>query len=190
VAWQLALLFGLMGVVYYGINSWLPDSYVERGWSEGSAGALLAVLNIAGLPASLLVPWLADRHGSRRTYLVALAAFLAVGLAALVLVPAGGYAWAALVGLAIGALFPLVLTLPLDVGRNAAEVGALAGLMLGAGYVLAALAPFALGAARDATGSFTTTLWTIVGAALVLLVVALPLRGERLSPDAKAGFVD
>ena len=190
VAWLLALLFGLMGVVYYGINSWLPDSYVERGWSEGSAGALLAVLNIAGLPASLLVPWLADRHGSRRTYLVALAAFLAVGLAALVLVPAGGYAWAALVGLAIGALFPLVLTLPLDVGRNAAEVGAIAGLMLGAGYVLAALAPFALGAARDATGSFTTTLWTIVGAALVLLVVALPLTGERLSPAAKAGFVD
>ncbi|MBA2475458.1 MAG: MFS transporter, partial [Actinobacteria bacterium] len=137
LAWLLALLFGLMGLVYYGINSWLPDSYVERGWSEGRAGALLAVLNVAALSSSLAVPWLADRHGSRRTYLVSLAALLALALTGLVLVPAGGYAWAAVVGLAIGALFPLVLTLPLDLSRTPAEVGALVGMMLGGGYVLA-----------------------------------------------------
>ena len=36
-------IFGSMAVRLYGLNAWLPDAYVERGWSEGRAGALLAV---------------------------------------------------------------------------------------------------------------------------------------------------
>ena len=49
LAWRLGGVFGLMAVTYYGLNAWLPDAYVERGWSEGRAGALIAVLNIASL---------------------------------------------------------------------------------------------------------------------------------------------
>ena len=29
-------------IVYYGLVSWMPDSFQERGWSDESAGALLA----------------------------------------------------------------------------------------------------------------------------------------------------
>ena len=71
-------IFGSMACVFYGLNSWLPDAYVERGWSDGKAGALLAVLNIAALVTTLIIPWLADRHGSRRVYLVGFSAALAV----------------------------------------------------------------------------------------------------------------
>ena len=53
------------------------------------------------------------------------------------------------------------MTLPVDVGRRPAEVGAVAGLMLGVGYTIGAIAPLLLGAARDVTGTFTTTLWLI-----------------------------
>jgi len=42
VAWLLVTMFFLLGVGFYGVNAWLPDAYVERGWSEESAGALLA----------------------------------------------------------------------------------------------------------------------------------------------------
>ena len=38
-AWTLVAVFALLGTGYYGLNAWLPDSYVERGWSEGSAGS-------------------------------------------------------------------------------------------------------------------------------------------------------
>src|SRR4029078_11015550 len=48
-AWVLVWIFGSMACVFYGLNSWLPDAYVERGWSDGKAGALLAVLNIAAV---------------------------------------------------------------------------------------------------------------------------------------------
>ena len=50
-----------MASTYYGINAWLPDSYVERGWSTQSAGSLLAVLNLVAIPAAFVIPWLSDR---------------------------------------------------------------------------------------------------------------------------------
>ena len=74
-----------MACVFYGLNNWLSDAYVERGWSEGKAGALWASLNIAALVTTLTIPWLADRYGSRRFYLVVFSAAVssAVGFAGL-----------------------------------------------------------------------------------------------------------
>src|SRR4051794_40802472 len=44
LAWRLVITFALLSMTFYGVNSWLPATYVERGWSETSAGALVAVL--------------------------------------------------------------------------------------------------------------------------------------------------
>ena len=184
IAWLLVALFGLMGLGYYGINAWLPDSYVERGWSEGSAGALLAVLNFAALASSLAVPWLSDRHGSRRLFMVAVGLLLVTGLAGFVLVPDAGYLWAGCVGFANGAMFPLVLTLPLDVEQRPDRVGALAGLMLLGGYVIAATSPFTLGAVRDLSGSFTGALWALVAVGIAWVLACLPLSRRRLRAAA------
>ncbi|MCL4290929.1 MAG: MFS transporter [Thermoleophilia bacterium] len=180
IAWLLAAVFCLMAVVFYGLTAWLPDVYVERGWSESSAGGLIAVLNLASLPTTLLVPWLADHYGSRRLYLVSAAGLMTGALVGVVLAPGGAWAWAALTGIAIGALFPLVLTLPLDVADRPEHVGAVAGLMLGAGYAFSAVAPFGLGAIRDAAGDYTTVLWVIVAASAATLALAATLSPARL----------
>ena len=77
-------------------------------------------------------------------------------------------------------MFSLVLTLPLDLEHDARRVGALVGMMLGLGYAIGAVSPLLLGAVRDATGSFTSSLWLIVGfsAALLVAVAAAP-TGRR-----------
>jgi MFS transporter, CP family, cyanate transporter len=180
LAWRLVLIFGMMGTTFYGLNSWLPDSFVERGWSDSRAGALLAVLNLCALVPTLAVGWLADRAGSRRLYLVGAACLLVGGTLGFVLLPAAGFAWAAMAGLSTGALFPLVMTLPLDVGRSPAQVGAVAAMMLGAGYTIAAVSPFVLGGVRDLTGSFTPVLWILVGTSAALLALCSALSRERL----------
>lgn len=180
VAWLLVTMFFLLGVGFYGVNAWLPDAYVERGWSEESAGALLAVLNLASIPGSLLVAAAAERGGSRRRYLVGCSALMVVALTGIALAPVGGFAWAALYGFTNGGLFALVMTLPLDVADEPRHVAAVAGLMLGAGYCLTALAPFVLGAVRDLTGSFGGALWLIVATATLFLVLAATLTRERL----------
>jgi CP family cyanate transporter-like MFS transporter len=176
VAWLLVGLFSLMASTYYGINAWLPDSYVERGWSIDRAGNLLAGLNLVAIPAALVVPWLSDRVGGRRLWLVAMATSFVVGVTGFVLLPGAAYAWVVAVGLASGGMFALVMTVPLDIEHDARRVGALVGMMLGLGYTIGAVSPIVLGAMRDVTGTFTGSLWLLVGFCLLMLgsVVALP----------------
>src|SRR5207247_5977806 len=103
-----------------------------------------------------------------------------------VLLPGGGWLCAVLLGAAVGPLFPLTLTLPLDASRNPAQVAAFTGMMLGVGYTLSSSSPLVLGAVRDATGSFSSALWVLVGigAARVAVEASCPRgwRGGRPPP--------
>jgi CP family cyanate transporter-like MFS transporter len=169
-----------MSSVFYGLNSWLPDTYVERGWSESSAGALLAILNTLTIPVGLAVAWIADHRGQRRAWLAGAASLQLAGLVGVATVPSAGWLWAVVLGVAIGPLFPLTMTLPLDATERPAEVASLAGMMLGVGYTLSAAAPLLLGVIRDVTGGFSAVLWTLVGAATLLVVVDATFSPERL----------
>jgi CP family cyanate transporter-like MFS transporter len=181
LGWRLVAAFFFMSSVFYGLNSWLPDVYVERGWSEGSAGALLAVLNTLTIPVGFAVAWIADHRGQRRAWLTGAASLQLLALVGVVTVPAAGWLWAVVLGMAIGPLFPLTMTLPLDATDHPAEVASLAGMMLGVGYTLSATAPLLLGAIRDLTGGFDAVLWTLVGAAAMLVAVDATFSPERLA---------
>jgi CP family cyanate transporter-like MFS transporter len=180
LAWRLVGSFFLVSSVFYGLSAWLPDAYSERGWSESSAGALVAVVTSVSIPCAFLVGWLADRVGSRRAWLCGTASLQLAGMLGVVLLPRAGFLWAVVLGAAMGPLFPLTLTLPLDVGRRPEEVAAFAGMMLGVGYTLSSLSPLVLGAVRDATGSFGTALWALVALAAVLVVIDASFTRERL----------
>jgi CP family cyanate transporter-like MFS transporter len=86
-----------------------------------------------------------------------------------------------ILGIAIGPLFPLTMTLPLDASHRPSEVASLAGMMLGVGYTLSALSPLVLGAIRDLTGGFTAVLWTLVAVAALLVVVDASVSPARLA---------
>jgi CP family cyanate transporter-like MFS transporter len=135
---------------------------------------------------TLTVPWLADRYGSRRFYLVLFSAALAGSAAGFAGLPGGAWVWAAIAGLCTGAMFPLVMTLPVDIGKRPVDVGAVAGLMLGVGYTIGAVAPFLLGAVRDSTGSFTATLWLIAGSGAILFALCVSMTRERIARGVTA----
>lgn len=181
LAWRLVAAFFLMSSVFYGLNAWLPDAYVERGWSESSAGGLLAVLNTVTIPVGFAVAWAADHWGTRRLWLGGAAALQLGALLGVALVPGGGWAWAVLLGVSIGPLFPLTMTLPLDGSDRPAEVAALAGMMLGVGYTLSATSPLLLGALRDVTGGFDAVLWALVVLGALLVVVDSSFSPARLA---------
>jgi MFS transporter, CP family, cyanate transporter len=179
VAWHLVAAFFLMSSVFYGLNAWLPDVYVDRGWSESSAGALLAVLNTITIPTGFAVAWVADHWGRRKRWLTVAATLQLVAILGVIAIPSAAWAWAALLGLAIGPLFPLTMTLPLDAARRPAEVAAIAAMMLGVGYTLSAASPFLLGVVRDAADGYTPVLWCLAAAAAALVVVDGSLRLAR-----------
>jgi len=175
VAWLLVAIFASMGCGYYGLNAWLPDAYGERGWSDSSAGLLVAAMNLTAIPASFVIPWLSDRRGGRQPWLLALSLVFATGAVGLVVAPGAAFGWSLLAGVSQGGMFALVMTLPLDLEELPQRVGGLVAMMLGLGYTTAATSPFLLGAVRDATGSFEGPLWVAAGflGALVLWVALL-----------------
>jgi CP family cyanate transporter-like MFS transporter len=177
-AWLLVAIFVAMSSAFYGLVAWLPDAYVERGWSDDAAGGLLAALSVTAIPASFAIAWLSDRHGGRRPWLIACSLGFALGTVALIVLPGAAFLWALLAGFAQGGAFALVMTLPLDLGTGPRRVAALVAMMLGLGYSLGAIAPFALGAVRDLTGSFDAVLWACAAlqAVLAALVCLLPAR--------------
>jgi len=179
-AWVLVGVFGAQSLLYYSAVSWLPAVYVERGWSEASAGGLIAVMHLVGLVTGVGLPLVADRVGSRRSQLTVVAAVSLAGFLGFAAAPDGAWVWAVLLGFGLGAVFPLVLTLPVDVADGAAGVGATAALMLLGGYVVSSIGPVGLGMLRDATGAYAVSLWLLVGLAAVLVVACLALSPARL----------
>ena len=130
---------------------------------------LVAMLNIASLVGALTAGLLTRRLGLRRALMV-LALGFAIAPAAFVAFPDFGFAWAALSGFTNGALFPLLLAVPLPIGRSTEEVAGMSTVMIGVGYTLAATSPIVLGAVRDTTGSFEASL-------LVLSLIGLCFAG-------------
>jgi CP family cyanate transporter-like MFS transporter len=177
-AWHLAAIFSINSVCFWGIAAWLPTYLVELGTSPAAAGLQIAVLNLVSLPATLLVPWLSDRARARRPFLAAAGVVLAAAIAGVIVAPAAVSAWMVLAGVALGSMFTLSLTLPVDSGEDAVAVAGLAAVMLAGGYAVAATGPALLGLVRDLTGSFVPALVLLIGVALIQipLAVRLPAR--------------
>jgi CP family cyanate transporter-like MFS transporter len=185
-AWLLGGIFGSQSVLFYGCITWLGSVYRERGWGAGDAAGLIALMTGIGLVSTLAVPLLADRLGTRRTQLT-FAALLSVAGALVVALTPGeqpgsliALGAAALLGLGIGAYFPLALTLPVDVASDAGDAASISAFMLLIGYGLAATSPVVLGVVRDATGSFDAVVWILVAVSLTMIPLALALNPARL----------
>jgi MFS transporter, CP family, cyanate transporter len=187
VAWLLVAAFSLQALIFYGLVAWLAPVMVESGYSTIEAGTIVGVLLIAGIPGTLLVSWLGDRLPSRRVGLVTTSVASLVAVAGYTGLPGLAILWSIVGGLGLAAIFALVMTLPLDAARRPAEAGGYTGLMLGAGYLIASIAPSLLGAARDLTGNFTLTMLLLFATAGVMLAVSLVLSPSRLGPMAKRG---
>lgn len=184
IAWAIGLMFGLQSWLYYGVTAWLTPVYEERGWEPIAAAGLLMLVNLTSLGAIVLVPWLSSRGLSRRSLLVTTSVLAATGLTGVAVAPDAALLWAVTAGLGLGMAFTLILTLPVDITADPRETGGAAALMLLVGYVIASLAPFVLGAVRDATGTFTLSLWLLVGIAIAMVPLGWSLSPRRLRPHA------
>ena len=180
IAWVLGLLFGLQSMLYYGAITWLAAVYVDRGWSEADAGNLVALFGATTLVATAVMPLGADRIGTRHGQLIFSSLLILIGLTGVSLLSEPAIVWAIVVGAGMGAIFPIVLTLPLDVGGRPADVAATAAMMLLVGYVLSATSPLAFGIARDATGNYGLGELLLIGLGVVLVALCVALTPERL----------
>ena len=171
VAWRMVGIFALNSLVFYGLVTWLPSAYVDRGWSEVDAGRLVGIMNLAGIPVTLLIPWLSDRSFPRHRTVLAAGVATVVALAGMLSAPELSLLWVPLAGASLGALFPLSMLLPNDIGPH--DIAGHAAMMLTGGYAVAAIAPALLGVARDTTGGFAVPFWILLLGGVVLCALSL-----------------
>jgi CP family cyanate transporter-like MFS transporter len=187
IAWLFVALFATSAFAYYGYAAWLPDAFTERGWTDSHAGRLVVAINVFAIISSVTVTLVGDRfHYSRRTLLIPPGLLLAAGALGIALDPSHALAWACVFGLGNGAIFPLMMTLPLDAADRPEQVAGVAGMMLGLGYCAGALSPLILGALRDSTGSFHAGLWLIAVAAVAVLATCVACSPARLARGVRA----
>ena len=182
VAWLFVALFVFSASVYYGYSAWLPDAFTERGWTASHAGDLVFAINLFAIPSGIIVTLIGDRFAwSRRTLLIPPAISLSTGALGILLDPSHALLWACVLGIGNGAIFPLMMTLPLDAADRPEQVAGVVGMMLGIGYCAGALSPLAVGALRDATGSFHAGLWLLAICAIGVLIVCSACSPARLA---------
>jgi CP family cyanate transporter-like MFS transporter len=176
-AWLVSLFFGSQSCIYYSSLTWLAPLYVNSGMDEGQAATMLTVFAIVGIPASLLIPALADRWEDRRPWLALAIAFDIIGLAGAGLIPlAAPWVWAVVLGIGTGGLFSLALTLPVDNSSDAEEAGRLTAMTFFVGYILSALGPFATGGLRDLTGGYPVPFVALAALGMGMLAVSFRFR--------------
>jgi len=174
-AWELLVFFGIGTGAYTLVLAWLPPFYVGLGWSRADAGLLLGGLTLTEVASGLLVSAFIDRFRDRRKPLLLVLALLLAGLLCLIAAPLTmALAACVLLGLGIGALFPLSLILTLDHLDDPTRAGELAAFVQGGGYLIASLAPLLAGVLRDHFADLTQA-W-IVMAVGVLLLAAMCVR--------------
>jgi MFS family permease len=125
-----------------------------------------------------LLSLLAPRH--RRRWLALTLILITFGFCAAGLVPLATswapWAWVVVLGLGIGGLFPLALTLPLNYSADANEASRLTAMTFFVGYVVAAIGPVAVGTLRDATGGYAVPFVGLAALSVGMLVAAFRFR--------------
>lgn len=180
LAWSIAVVFSTSSIAAYVSFAWLPAVVADvAGVSASTAGLLLSLFAVMGLPASLLVPVLVVRfQATRQVYAVASASAL-LGVAGLLFWSneVTVWLWVTLFGL-VGMMFPLALVLISIRSRTPESAVALSSFVQSAGYIIAAGFPLLIGVLHDITESWTVPL-LVLGAVFVISIPFGIIAGRR-----------
>ncbi|WP_393085038.1 CynX/NimT family MFS transporter [Streptomyces sp. LN704] len=153
-AWALAVFFGLQATAAYITMGWMPQIFRDAGVSAGTAGLLLAVTMVMGVPLAFVIPRLATRLPHQGPIVVALGACGLAGYAGLYAAPAGGaWAWALLLGVS-NCAFPLALTMVGMRARTGVGVAQLSAFAQSTGYLLSIPGPLLVGVLYQHSGGW------------------------------------
>jgi CP family cyanate transporter-like MFS transporter len=183
-AWLVAGYLTVQSFEFYSCLAWIAPSYVDHGWSPGTAGYLLSVFSAAQLVSGLVAPALTDRIRDHRALLLPAAVLGILGLLGLLLAPeSGAWVWVTLLGLGQGAAFALGLVLLVDYSSTPAGSGRLAAMAFFVSYTVASLGPASMGAVRDLTHGFHAT-WLVLASLMVVQagLVLLMRPGRARTP--------
>lgn len=180
-AWLLMFFFGIGTGAYTLVLAWLPPFYIQHGWQPQQSGYILGALTLTEVVAGFVLSGTIHRFPDRRRPLALVLGLILAGLISM-LILGGEQVWlpTLLLGLGIGALFPLSLIVTLDRAATPEEAGVLLSFVQGGGYMIASLMPLIAGIVRDRAESLNGA-WGAMGVGILVLM----LMARRFSPQIK-----
>lgn len=153
-AWALAVFFGLQATAAYITMGWMPQIFRDAGVPAGTAGVLLAVTMVMGVPLAFVIPRVATRLPHQGPIVLVLGVCGLAGYAGLYLAPAGGaWAWALLLGVS-NCAFPLALTMVGMRARSGPGVAQLSAFAQSTGYLISIPGPLLIGVLYQQSGGW------------------------------------
>ncbi|WP_414719478.1 CynX/NimT family MFS transporter [Streptomyces sp.] len=153
-AWALAVFFGLQATAAYITMGWMAQIFRDAGVSAGTAGLLLAVTMVMGVPLAFVIPRLATRLPQQGPIVLALGVCGLIGYAGLYAAPAGGaWVWALLLGVS-NCAFPLALTMVGMRARSGPGVAQLSAFAQSTGYLISIPGPLLVGVLYQHSGGW------------------------------------
>ncbi len=172
LAWAVSAFMALQSLLFYALVAWLPSILVDAGMTPRSAGATAAVMSIAGVAMSFVVPVAAMRMRTQRSLVALSVAGFVVGLTGTIVAPvSAAWLWMVALGVGQGSGIALALSFLVLRTRTAIEAARLSGMAQTVGYLVAACGPLMFGIAHDATGGWTVALIASLAIAVVMFAV-------------------
>ncbi|MCX4701888.1 CynX/NimT family MFS transporter [Streptomyces sp. NBC_01373] len=185
-AWALAVFFGLQATAAYITMGWMAQIFRDAGVSAGTAGLLLAVTMVMGVPLAFVIPRVATRLPHQGPIVIALGVCGLAGYAGLYFAPAGGaWAWAVLLGVS-NCAFPLALTMVGMRARTGAGVAQLSAFAQSTGYLISIPGPLLVGVLYQHSGGWGLPIALMTGLMLPQMAVGVLAGRNRTVEDEAA----
>jgi CP family cyanate transporter-like MFS transporter len=172
--WRMGLLLGSGSLVYFAMNTWIPeyDKALGRGAAYPDA---LKVLNAMQLPTSIFITVFAPGLAGRRWPFIFFGLLCTVGIFGWLFAPAStALLWVGMLGAGSSGVFLLGLALPPLLAREH-EVAGYTGLLLTLGYMSAFLGPLIGGGLWDLSSIPALALLPVIVASTMQIVLGTVL---------------
>jgi CP family cyanate transporter-like MFS transporter len=182
-AWALAVFFGLQATAAYITMGWMAQIFRDAGVPASTAGLLLAVTMVMGVPLAFVIPRVATRLPHQGPIVIALGVCGLAGYAGLYLAPAAGaWAWAVLLGVS-NCAFPLALTMVGMRARTGAGVAQLSAFAQSTGYLISIPGPLLVGVLYQHSGGWGLPIALMVGLMVPQMAVGVLAGRDRTVED-------
>ncbi|MET7757931.1 MFS transporter [Streptomyces sp. NPDC005389] len=182
-AWALGCYFGLQATGAYITMGWMPQIFRDAGVPASTAGVLLAVTMVMGVPLAFVIPRLATRMKNQGPIVVALGLCGLAGYTGLFLAPAAGaWVWAVLLGVS-NCSFPLALTMIGMRSRTGAGVVRLSAFAQSVGYLISIPGPLLVGVLYQHSGGWGLPIVLMGGLMVPQMIVGTLAGRDRTVED-------
>lgn len=188
-AWALASYFGLQATGAYITMGWLPQIFRDAGVSASTAGILLAVTMVMGVPLAFIIPGLAGRMKNQGPIAAVLGLFGLGGYLGLFIAPAAGaWAWVLMLGVS-NCAFPLVITMIGLRAKSPAGVVKLSAFAQSTGYLISIPGPLVVGVLYQHSGGWDLPLALMAGLLVPQIALGM-LAGRDRTIEDECGMRD